>query len=166
MGICIYSCNILSWFERVRRRDNINSEGHLFPELIGGQQEKLICPLVTDIDWLDLQQCCGRGLIGIFAFASIHAMHFVYGYSRIQFAIFCFLLKWIVFETDFSQMALTVENGFLSLRQDQKLAYAKDQMFDIGPKSESSHLSFGNRWPRHYVQNDLSALWLSHEKDC
>ena len=39
VGICINSCNIDSWFERVRRWDDIDSEGHLLLNLIGRQQE-------------------------------------------------------------------------------------------------------------------------------
>ena len=82
----------------------------------------------------------------------------MYGYCRVHVIIFGFLLKWIVLQADLAQMVLAEEYNLLGLRQDQHLAYAKGQMTDIGPESESPHLSLINRWSGNNVQDHLTAL--------
>ena len=87
---------------------------------------------------MDLQQSSLSSQVRIGALTDLRAVHFMYGNSR--FGVL--LLKWIVRQANLSEVVLRVENGLLSVRQDQQLGYAEGQVLLVGPESESPHLPF------------------------
>ena len=87
---------------------------------------------------MDLQQSSLSSQVRIGALTDLCTVHFMYGNSR--FVVL--LLKWIVRQANLSEVVLRVENGLLSVRQDQQLGYAEGQVLLVGPERESPHLPF------------------------